>query len=371
MATVKRDYYEVLGVGRDASDDDIRRAFRRLARQHHPDVNADPDAERAFKEANEAYEVLSDPERRRRYDLFGHAGAEGRSTVFSGGFGPFADLFETFFGAGIRTERRGPARGADLRLDLEVDFLEAVFGAERKVEVPREESCSRCEGGGGEPGTGSTACPGCGGTGEVRTVHNSLFGRMVNVRPCPRCEGEGRILERPCTRCGGSGRERTRRELTVTIPAGVDDGQRLRLTGEGEGGERGGPPGDLYVVLHVRPHPVFERRGHDLLYELRISPVLAALGGEVEVPSVDGPQKLTIPAGTQEGALLRLRGRGVPRLGGSGRGEQLVVTRVVVPTKLSAKERRLWNELRAVSAEPERSDDEKGLLERLKDALRG
>lgn len=368
----KREYYEVLGVRRDATDEDIRRAFRRLARQYHPDVNKDPDAEARFKEVNEAYEVLSDPEKRERYDAFGHAGLDGIAAPdFAAGFGAFTDLFESFFGTDLRRERRGPARGADLRVELEIDLLEAVHGTEKKVRVPREQLCSRCHGERAEPGTARASCRTCGGTGEVRTVRSSLFGRIVNVATCPSCGGEGEIITTPCTQCGGTGRERVVRELSISVPAGIDDGQQLRVSGEGEAGTRGGPPGSLYVLVRVRPHPLFERRGQDLRYELRLSPALAVLGGEVEVPTVDGPERVRIPPGTQHGELLRLRGKGVPRLGGGGRGDQIVLTRILLPTKLSSRERKLWQELRSASAEPERRAEEKSFLERLKDVLGG
>ncbi len=371
MATTRRDYYEILGVLRGASKEEIRRAFRRLARRHHPDVNRSPEAERAFKEVNEAYEVLSDPDKRQRYDAFGHAGLEGAGVGFQGGFGPFGDLFESFFGARRHRDPQAPIRGADLRLQIEIEFLDAVRGLERPIKVPREERCSRCEGTGAEPGTKPIACPTCGGAGEVRTVADSFFGRVVNVSTCPRCRGQGRIVESPCQRCGGSGREEITRELTLTIPAGIDDGQQLRLTGEGEAGVRGGPRGDLYVAVRVRPHAFFERRDGDVLYELRISPALAVLGGKVEVPTVDGTHQLDVPAGTQHGAVLRIRGKGMPRLGGAGRGDQLVVTRVVLPQRPSAKERALWKELREASSEPTRVEEEPTIVDRLKERFRG
>lgn len=372
MATVKRDYYEVLGVPREATDEDIRRAFRRLARQYHPDVNKEHDAEARFKEVNEAYEVLSDPEKRQRYDAFGHAGLDGSAFPdFATGFGAFTDLFESFFGTDLRRQRRGPARGADLRLDLDIDLLEAVHGAEKRVQVPREELCGHCRGERAEPGTARASCRTCGGAGEVRTVRSSLFGQIVNVATCPTCGGAGEVVPTPCRQCGGTGREEVAQELTVTIPPGIDDGQQLRITGRGEAGARGGGPGNLYVLVRVRPHPLFERRGQHLVYELRVSPALAVLGGDVEVPTVDGAERLRIPAGTRHGAVLRLRGKGVPRLGGGERGDQLVVTTVVTPAKLSARERKLWQELREATVEPERRAEEKSFLERFKDILGG
>lgn len=371
MATARRDYYEVLGVGRDADDEDIRRAFRRLARQYHPDVNREPGAEQRFKDVNEAYEVLSDPEKRQRYDAFGHAGVDGGAGTGFPGFTTFADLFESFFGTDLRRRaRRGSARGADLRVQVEIDFLDAVKGAERTLRLEREQACSRCGGSGAEPGSSRTTCRTCRGSGEVRSVQSSLFGRIVNVSTCPSCAGEGTVAERPCGRCGGSGREAATRELAVTIPAGIDDGQQLRVAGEGEAGDRGGGVGDLYVLVRVRPHPFFARRGLDVLYELRLSPALAALGGEVEVPTVDGPHTLTVPAGTQHGTVLRVRGRGVPRIHGGARGDQLVIAAIVVPTKLTAKERKAWDDVKASGEEPERHAEEKSFLERLKETFR-
>lgn len=372
MATVKRDFYEVLGVPRDASDEDIRRAFRRLARQYHPDVNSESGAEERFKEVNEAYEVLSDPERRQRYDAFGHAGLEGvLAPDFAAGFGAFTDLFDSFFGTDLRRRRRGPARGADVRIELDIDLLEAVHGGERRVRVPREDVCGRCRGERAEPGTARARCGTCGGAGEVRSVRSSLFGRIVNVSTCPACDGAGETIPTPCRQCGGSGREEVVQDLTITVPPGIDDGQQLRVSGRREAGARGGETGDLYVRVRVLPHPLFERRGPHLTYELRLSPALAALGGDVEVPTVDGAERLRIPPGTQHGAVLRLRGKGVPRLGGGARGDQLVVASIVVPTKLSARERKLWQELRAASAEPERPAEEASFFERLKGVLGG
>ena len=371
MATTKGDLYEILGVPRDASDEEIRRAFRRLARQYHPDVNKGDGAEQRFKEINAAYEILSDPEKRQRYDAFGLAGVDvGAGVGFSGGFGAFTDLFETFFGTDLR-RRTGPARGSDLRMDLEIDFLQAVFGGDTKIEVAREQLCSRCGGSGAEPGTRSRRCDRCDGAGEVRAVQNTIFGRVMSAVPCPRCNGEGRVHDQHCSRCRGSGREQAARTLTVTLPAGIDDGQQLRLSGEGEAGHRGGPPGDLYVQVRVRPHPVFKRHANDIVYELRVSPALAALGGSVEIPTVDGPQTIDVPAGTQHASLLRVRGKGVPRLGSSGRGDEVVVVNIVVPTRLSANERKLWEQLRATTPEPDRAAAEKGLFDHLKDVFRG
>src|SRR5512136_1349582 len=271
----KRDYYEVLGIGRDADETAIKSAYRKLARQYHPDVNKAPDAEERFKEINEAYEVLSDSDKRQVYDRFGHAAAQGGfgdAGAGTGGFGGFGDIFEEFFGgfAGTRPAQRGPARGDDLRYDMEITFQEAVFGAEKEIEIPRLETCPVCQGSGAEPGTKPIRCPQCGGSGEVRRAQQTILGQFVSVTTCPRCNGEREIVTTPCTMCGGQRRVRTNRKLSVTIPAGVDDGVRIRLTGEGEPGERGGPAGSLYVILHVQPHPLFQRRENDILLEFPV-----------------------------------------------------------------------------------------------------
>jgi len=348
----KRDYYEVLGVPRDADEAAIKSAYRKLARQYHPDVNKSPDAEERFKEINEAYEVLSDPEKRRAYDRYGYAatqggfGAAGPATGF-GGMGGFSDLFEEFFGGfgGMRSASRGPVRGDDLRYDLEITFQEAVFGAEKEIEVPRLERCPVCQGSGAEPGTKPIRCPQCHGTGEVRRAQQTILGQFVSVTTCPRCNGEGEVVTTPCSNCRGQKRVTVLRKISVTIPPGVDDGMRIRLSGEGEPGERGGPPGSLYVFLHVQPHPLFQRQDNDILLELPINIVQAALGCEPEVPTLDGKMKLTIPPGTQHGTVFRLRGKGVPILRTNRRGDQLVTIRVVVPDKLNEKQRKLLQEL--------------------------
>jgi molecular chaperone DnaJ len=349
VATTKRDYYEVLGVARNASEDELKRAFRKLARQYHPDVNKSPDAEVRFKEIGEAYEVLSDPQKRRVYDQFGHAGLDSQGYGgFQGfeGFGSFADIFEqfdTFFGGTARGRtRRGPQRGADLRYDLTITFEEAVFGTEKTLDIPRFETCGVCKGSGAEPNTEPTICPQCKGSGEMRRVQQSVFGQFVNVTTCGRCHGEGRIISTPCHACHGQGRVRKTRKLTVKIPAGVDSGQQIRLSGEGESGPKGGPAGNLYVVLEVKPHRFFKREGSDIFFELPISFAQAALGDRVEVPTIDGSEVLTIPAGTQTGKTFRLREKGIPHLRGMGRGDQYVTVRVRTPTRLSIWAKESW-----------------------------
>ena len=376
MATTKRDYYELLGVSRDASEDELKRAFRKLARQYHPDVNKSPDAEVRFKEIGEAYEVLSDPQKRRIYDQFGHAGLDSQGYGgFQGGFegfGSFADIFEqfdTFFGGAARGRtRRGPQRGADLRYDLTITFEEAVFGAEKTLEIPRFETCGVCKGSGAEPHTEPTICPQCKGSGEMRRVQQSVFGQFVNVTTCGRCHGEGRIISTPCHACHGQGRVHKTRKMTVKIPAGVDSGQQIRLSGEGESGPKGGPAGNLYVVLEVKPHPFFKREGSDIFYELPISFAQAALGDQVEVPTIDGSEVLTMPAGTQTGKTFRLREKGIPHLRGMGRGDQYVTVRVRTPMQLSPRERYLFEELAKLD-EHQIKPSERGFFDKVKDSL--
>jgi molecular chaperone DnaJ len=371
---VKRDYYDILGVPRDASDEDIKRAFRRAAQKHHPDVDTSDGAEQRFKELNEAYRVLSDRQRRSAYDMFGHAGVDGASAGgfeggFGGGFGPFGDIFDAFFGgspAGTRQRRRVVA-GADLRYDLTIEFNEAVFGTTREISFPTLVGCAVCDGTGGEPGTEPETCPECNGTGERRRVSQTILGQMVNITACPRCRGEGKIIATPCHNCQGDGRVREQRTLQVTVPAGIDSGQRIALEGQGEAGPRGGPAGDLYVAVAVRDHAELLRRGTELYYELPVTFPQAALGASLEVPTVDGAETVDIPAGTQSGTEIRLRGRGVPRLRGMGRGDQHVIVTVVVPAKVSRKERDLLQQLGDVSGPAELPKGGGGLFDRLRE----
>jgi molecular chaperone DnaJ len=371
---VKRDYYDILGVPRDASDEDIKRAFRRAAQKHHPDVDTSDGAEQRFKELNEAYRVLSDRQRRSAYDMFGHAGVDGASAGgfeggFGGGFGPFGDIFDAFFGgspAGTRQRRRVVA-GADLRYDLTIEFNEAVFGTTREISFPTLVGCTVCDGTGGEPGTEPETCPECNGTGERRRVSQTILGQMVNITACPRCRGEGKVIATPCHNCQGDGRVREQRTLQVTVPAGIDSGQRIALEGQGEAGPRGGPAGDLYVAVAVRDHAELLRRGTELYYELPVTFPQAALGASLEVPTVDGAETVDIPAGTQSGTEIRLRGRGVPRLRGMGRGDQHVIVTVVVPAKVSRKERDLLQQLGDVSGPAELPKGGGGLFDRLRE----
>src|SRR6478609_762524 len=355
MATAERDYYVILGVERTATDAEIKRAFRKLAQKWHPDVNTDPAAQEQFKEINEAYQVLSDPDRRSRYDTFGKAGADGGAPGGAGfeGFGGFSDIFDAFFGggAGASAARRGrPQPGADLRYDLRIDFEEAVNGTEKEIEFNVLQACQTCGGDGAKPGTEPTTCPQCNGRGEVRSVRQTMLGQMVNVSACPRCGGEGKVVETPCETCHGDGRTERKRTLRVTIPAGIDEGHQIRLSNEGEAGPRGGPPGSLYVAVHVQPHPQLRREGTELAYDADVSIVQAALGTRITVPTVEGEEEVEIKAGTQPGT--EIRGRGVPHLRRSAtRGDLHVFVNVVVPAKLSKRQRELLEEYATESGE--------------------
>jgi molecular chaperone DnaJ len=348
--SAKRDYYEVLGVERNASLDQLKKAFRKLAKQHHPDVNpGNADAEHQFKEASEAFAVLSDPEKRAVYDRMGHAGISGGGDPFRGGdpFESFGDLFQEFFGGdlfgGRRRSTSGGMRGADLRYDMEVDFMVAALGAEQTVQVPRHEVCRSCAGKGGD----RERCPRCEGQGQIQ-IQQGFF-RLA--RTCDRCAGSGQSLKRACQDCRGQGRTEAVHKLSVRIPAGVESGTRLRLRGEGEAGLRGGGSGDLYIVIHVRAHPLFGRDGSDLLCELPISFAQAALGAELDVPGLEKSSKISIPAGTQSGEEIRLRGLGLPRVGSAQRGDQRVRIFVEVPTRLSAEQRKLLERFAEVSGD--------------------
>lgn len=341
----KRDYYDVLGVNRNASDDEIKRAFRKLAKQYHPDTNSsDNMTTDKFKEANEAYTILSDPDKRQMYDRFGHNRPQAGFGDM-GGFG-VSDIFEEFFGFGSRAStRRGPQPGSHLKYNLMLSFEEAVFGVEKELDIPRLETCSNCHGSGAEPGTTPIRCPQCNGSGEVRRATQSVFGSFVNVMACPRCEGDGEVVSSPCKTCKGQKRVQQTRKLSVKIPPGVDDGTQIRLANEGEAGVRGGSSGNLYVVVNVKRHALFQREGTDLLLDLPVNIVQAALGDQVDVPTLDGGVKLTIPSGTQHGKTFRVRDQGVPHLRRNGRGDLLVTVQVVVPDKLNEKQKTLLREL--------------------------
>ncbi len=369
--TAKRDYYEVLGVSRSSNDAEIKRAYHRLARQYHPDLNKSPDAEARFKEINEAYEVLGDRRKRAEYDRWGHVGAGGGFATDFGGFG-FGDIFEDLFGfGGMRTAaRRAPQRGADLRYDLTLTFEEAAFGCQKKVEITKMDTCPVCRGTGADPGTEPIRCPQCNGTGEVRRVRQSVFGSFVNVTTCGRCGGEGQVVSTPCGECRGQKQVRVTKRLSIDVPPGVDDGTQIRLSEEGQAGLRGGMPGNLYVVISVRKHPYFKRRNSDVFLELPINVAQAALGDEMEVPTLDGTENLAIPAGTQTGETFRLRKKGIPYLRGEGRGDQMVTVYVVTPKKLTDEQRRLFEELAQTLGTEVIPQGEKGFFDRLKDVLR-
>lgn len=354
----KRDYYEVLGVPRNADKDALKKAFRKLAQQYHPDVNKTDDAEARFKEINEAYQVLSDDQKRAAYDRYGHAGVQGAAGggygADMGGFGDLGSIFEELFGGlggraggGSAANRRQPRRGADLRADIRIAFEEAVFGGDRELEIPRMESCDRCHGSGAEPPTQPVTCHTCNGSGEVKRRQQSpLFGMVITSTPCSTCGGTGEVIPSPCTKCAGRKYLRVTRKLNVKIPAGVDEGTRIRLVGEGEAGQMGGPPGNLYVVVAVDQHPVFVRNGSDLLLELPVNVAQAALGAALKIPTLEGGQEdLEIPPGTQHGAQFRKRGLGVPHLQRNGRGDMLINVRVVVPAKLNAEQKELFRQL--------------------------
>jgi molecular chaperone DnaJ len=333
------DYYETLGVDRSASDSDIKKAYRRLAQRWHPDVSQEPEAAVRFKEINEAYTVLSDPERRQRYDLFGTVGTEGAPGA---GFGGFADIFDAFFGAAAAgAGRRGrPAAGSDLRYDLRITFEEAILGTMKEIEFPVLARCDTCGGNGAKPGTQPITCPQCNGRGEVRGVRQTMLGQMINVTTCPRCRGDGRIVETPCDTCHGEGRVERRRTLQVTIPPGIDEGHQIRLANEGEAGPRSGPAGSLYVAVHVAPHATLKREGTELVYEASVGIAQAALGTTILVPTVEGDEAVEVKSGTQPGTEIRLRGRGVPYLRRPGqRGDLHVIVDVEVPQRLSRAQR--------------------------------
>jgi molecular chaperone DnaJ len=364
----KRDYYEVLGLDRGASREQIKAAYRKLAVKYHPDRNpGDKQAEENFKEAAEAYAVLSDADKRARYDRFGHAavGEQPFAGFDASVFGDFADIlgnifgFEGFFGGTRR--RGGPERGSDLRTAVAVSFTEMASGVERELTIPREENCETCAGSGLAPGAKTQTCRACGGRGQVRVSQ----GFFTMVRTCPQCGGRGQTITEPCPACGGAGRVERKRRLKVAVPAGVEDGTRLRVVGEGEAGVRGGPPGDLYVVVRVEPHELFVREGADLHLEQEISAFVAALGVELEVPTLAGAEKLKVPAGAQPGDTLSLKGKGLPRLRRSGRGDLLVHLKVTVPRKLTAKQRELVKTLVADE------DKRPGVFRKVRDLIEG
>ncbi len=371
----QRDYYEVLGVSRSATQDELKAAFRRLARQYHPDVNDSPDAEERFKEINEAFAVLSDEQRRGAYDRYGHEGVRGPNGMpnFTVDFSDFADIFGDLFGFGgfgrtSQRARNAPRRGADLQYRLDLTFEEAVFGVEKEIEITRDELCGTCNGSGAEPGTSPVRCSTCNGSGEVRRTRQTILGSMVQVTTCPACNGQGETISTPCHTCKGRGLERRNRKKVISVPAGVDSGTQIRLAGEGQPGVNGGPNGNLFIAIKVKAHKYFRRREYDVLLDLNINIAQATLGADVEIPTVDGPTMLKIPNGTQPGKILRLRGKGIPKLRGNGRGDQLVVINVEVPVNVNDDQRQLFEQL-AESLGSEVRPQERGFLDWLKEAL--
>ena len=367
--TTERDLYAVLGVARGATDAEIKRAYRRLAQQWHPDVNQDATAGVRFKEISEAYQVLSDTQRRQAYDMFGTTGGPGDGG-FTGGFGNFSDIFDAFFGGTQAGTRRGhPLAGADLRYDLRITLQEAVHGVDKEIEFPVLGRCETCSGSGAKPGSEPVTCEQCGGRGEIRTTRRTMLGQMMNVSACPRCNGEGKIITEPCETCRGDGRTERRRTLRVTIPAGIDDGHQIRLSNEGEVGPRGGAAGSLYVAVHVIPHPTLRREGTELAFDADVSIVQAALGTRIMVPTVDGEEEVEIKPGTQPGTEIRLRGRGVPHLRRAAtRGDLHVFVNVVVPARLSKRQRELLTDYATESGEAV-SGPAGGILDKVRDAL--
>ncbi|MEA3440682.1 MAG: molecular chaperone DnaJ, partial [Chloroflexota bacterium] len=365
----QRDYYEVLGVSRSATQEELKAAFRRLARQYHPDVNDSSDAEERFKEINEAFAVLSDEQRRGAYDRYGHEGVRGPNGMpnFTVDFSDFADIFGDLFGFGgfgrtSQRARNAPRRGADLQYRLDLTFEEAVFGVEKEIEITRDELCGTCNGSGAEPGTSPVRCSTCNGSGEVRRTRQTILGSMVQVTTCPTCNGQGETISTPCHTCNGRGLERRNRKKVISVPAGVDSGTQIRLAGEGQPGVNGGPNGNLFIALKVKAHKYFRRREYDVLLDLNINIAQATLGADVEIPTVDGPTMLKIPNGTQPGKILRLRGKGIPRLRGNGRGDQLVVINVGIPVNVNNDQRQLFEQL-AESLGSEVRPQERGFLD--------
>lgn len=358
------DHYAALGVARDATPEDIKRAYRRLARELHPDTNPDPEASERFKEIAHAYEVLSDPQKRQRYDMFGEdrVGAAG-----FGDFGGISDLFATFFGGGFGgPTRTGPTRGADLLAEIEITLEEAATGAEREVEVTTLAECDQCNGSGAAPGTFPSRCSECGGTGELRQVRQTMLGQMITATTCPRCGGSGQEIVDKCDRCAGRGRIERTDSLTVKVPAGVEDGARLRVSGRGQAGVRGGRAGDLYVGIYVTPHPTFQRAGADLGVEVPVPVTVAALGGQVEIPTLDGTETRDIEPGTQSGHILHLKNHGMPRLRGRGRGELVVLLKVETPTDLTEEQEELLRRFASARGE---DVSPKGFFDRIKEAF--
>lgn len=383
----KRDYYEVLGVAKGATDDEIKKAYRKLSKKYHPDINKEPDAEEKFKEISEAYEVLSDAQKRAAYDQYGHAGTNpnfgggggfgggyGDFGGFSGGgFGGFEDIFDTFFGGGgsRSANPNAPRQGADLQYTIKLKFEEAIFGLEKTIRYNREEECHTCHGNGAKPGTQPETCHKCGGSGSINVERQTPLGRVMSRQTCDVCHGTGKEIKEPCPTCGGSGHEKKAHELKVNVPAGVEDGQQMRLQGQGEAGTNSGPYGDLYVVFRVEESDIFNREGAEIYYEQPLNFVQAALGDEINVPTVHGDVKLKIPAGTQTGTSFRLRGKGAPKLRGNGNGDQTVRVKVMTPRNLSEEQKTALRQFAEVSGDKiNESESSEGFFDKMKDAFK-
>jgi molecular chaperone DnaJ len=372
----QRDYYDVLGVNKSASPDELKSAFRSLARKYHPDINKEHDAEEKFKEINEAYAVLSDPEKRAAYDRYGFSGLNGMGGMPDFSSIDLSDLFSEFFGFGSmggssRRSRTSPRRGQDLGMHLKLAFEEAVFGAEKEIQFDRDEVCSTCRGSGAEPGTQPAKCSTCSGKGEVRQVRQTFLGSMVQVTTCPTCNGSGEIISSPCKTCKGNGYERKHVKKMVAIPAGVDNGTQIRLAGEGQPGSFGGPNGNLFIEVDVQPHAFFERRQNDIILNLSINIAQATLGADIEVPTVDGKVNVKVPSGTQPGKVITLRGKGVPHLKSSSRGDQRIIITVDIPTKLDENQRKLMEDLAQTLGTEVRPTTDKSFMDILKDVFGG
>lgn len=367
----KRDYYEVLGLDKNASKEEIKKAYRKLARKYHPDVNKEAGAEEKFKEAKEAYEVLGNEQKKAQYDQFGHAGTQQGGFGGAQDFSGFGDIFDMFFGGGGRRNPNAPQQGADLQYTLSIEFEEAVFGKESEISIPKEETCDTCHGSGAKPGTDTKTCSYCHGSGQLNTEQNTPFGKVVNRRVCHHCQGKGKIITDKCTSCGGTGKVKKNVKIKVSIPAGIDEGQQIRVSGRGEPGINGGPPGDLFVVIAIRPHEFFQREGDNIFLELPITFAQAALGDEINVPTVHGKVMIKIPAGTQTGKTFRLKGKGSPNVRGYGQGDQHVKVRVVTPTKLTKEQKELLKEFNQISDNAPISEHDDSLFSRFKKAFKG
>jgi molecular chaperone DnaJ len=367
----KRDYYEVLGLNKNASNEEVKKAYRKLARQYHPDVNKEADAETKFKEVKEAYETLSDPQKKAHYDQFGHTDPNQGFGGAGADFGGFGDIFDMFFGGGGgRRNPNAPRQGNDLQYGLRLSFEEAVFGKETEIQIPTEETCGTCHGSGAKPGTKPETCSHCKGSGQLNVEQNTPFGRIVNRRVCNHCSGKGKIIKEKCNTCHGAGKVRKNKKLSVKVPAGVDNGQQIRMAGHGEPGANGGPAGDLYVVFQVADHEFFERDGDDIFCEMPLTFVQAALGDEIEVPTLYGKVKLKIPAGTQTGTHFRLRGKGVKNVHGRGQGDQHIQVKVVTPKNLTEKQKQLLRDFSEISGSlPDEQQD--GFFDKVKRAFKG